>query len=133
MVDIGNKLRSKRTEMGKTQADFAKMLDMKLSTYERLENNRNNDVRLDTLVKISNTLNIPFSELLPETIVQNINNQKSKGSIGIVMGGENNFYNQYSDPEFIKEYISKTIQNLKKIEKSLSEDKNQDSNQNLDL
>ncbi len=133
MVDIGNKLRSKRTEMGKTQADFAKILDMKLSTYERLENNRNNDVRLDTLVKISNTLDIPFSELLPETIVQNINNQKSKGSIGIVMGGENNFYNQYSDPELIKEYISKTIHNLKKIEKSLFDDKNQDSDQNLDM
>ena len=66
---LGQKLRDERTKLKMTQCEFAEYLGIKLSTYERLENDRNNDIRLDTMISILRKIYLPLELFIPIEIL----------------------------------------------------------------
>lgn len=58
-------LKNKRTEVGKTQAEIAKELEVSESYYNLIERGlRQKILRTDTVCKLSQILNIPVEEII---------------------------------------------------------------------
>jgi transcriptional regulator with XRE-family HTH domain len=51
---LGQILRKEREKLKMTQNEFADYLKLTQSTYERIENDRNQDIRVKCLLKINN-------------------------------------------------------------------------------
>ena len=66
---LGQKLREERIKIKISQNEFAEYLGIKLSTYERLENNRNKDIRLETMICILSKVYLPLELFIPIEIL----------------------------------------------------------------
>ena len=67
--ELGQILRDERTKLKMSQREFANYLGMLHSTYERVENGRNDDLKLDCVVKILTKINIPLELFIPSEIL----------------------------------------------------------------
>jgi len=80
-IKIGEKLQSIREERKMSQEDFADILSMSQSKYQRLESGITH-ARIDEIAHIAEVLDIPVLELLPETaIFKQTNTDQSSGNI----------------------------------------------------
>lgn len=61
-IDLGLRIRELRVEKNYSLKEFADKLDIEYTNLVRIEKGRTN-VRLSTLVKIANALEIPISKL----------------------------------------------------------------------
>lgn len=65
-MTIGDKIRSARLKKGMTQEELGKILDIQKSAVAKYENGRVQNIKRITLQRISETLDIPISELIFE-------------------------------------------------------------------
>lgn len=63
-MNIGDVIKNRRKELGMTQQDFAKLLDVNVATISRWESGDIKNMRRDKVAKISETLDIPISLLM---------------------------------------------------------------------
>lgn len=96
---IGNKLFQIRTDRQMTQAEFAELLNVPLSSYQRLEKN-STYASMENIAEYSKILDVPIQEFLPDTIT--FHNQPNQAQGGIVFGTYNYNYNMNKDEEMIK-------------------------------
>jgi transcriptional regulator with XRE-family HTH domain len=90
---VGNKLLYLRDERKMSQADFAALIDLPLSTYSRLERNETS-LEMEKLITIAEKLQVPVQDFLPETmIIKNTNSEKSQG--GVFFGNQTNTHNHF--------------------------------------
>lgn len=111
-VNIGQKLKIIREDRKMTQSEFAELLSMSTSAYNRLERGETS-ADMEQLIKISETLKVPIQELLPEVMNLHCHNQNSQG--GIVMGNFINYYYGITEDKLIEEnhQLKNEIENLK--------------------
>jgi transcriptional regulator with XRE-family HTH domain len=102
-----------RDERQLTQSEMADLLAMSPSAYSRLERNQTK-VTLEDLPRISDKLNVPIQDLLPEIFT--VHNNPSGGSTGVVFN-QSIINNYYSTSETTKELETK----IQALEKKLSE------------
>jgi len=97
-IKIGYKLLNIREDRKMSQHEMADFLSMSPSSYARLERNET-CIALDELSRISESLNIPIQELLPEIFSIHI----SHNGHGLIFGNitYNNTY--LNSSEYIKE------------------------------
>ena len=67
--ELGQILRDERTKLKMSQNDFAHYLELERSTYECIENNRIKDLKLETVIKLLNKLNLDLELFFPEDII----------------------------------------------------------------
>jgi len=89
---VASRLQEERVKRGMSQVEFAKLLDMSQSTYNRLENGENK-VDLDQLFHISQRLELPLYDFLPDNLNFYNNNTNCQG--GVMFGNIVN--NHYTD------------------------------------
>ena len=69
MLQTGEIIKYRRIENTLTQGELAKMLDIKLSTLQKYESGAIQNIKIETLKKICDTLQIsPFVLIYPEKI-----------------------------------------------------------------
>ena len=78
-MNIGNKIRSLRTEKGLTQQDVAARLQVSDNTYRKMENNTSSP-NMNTLEKIATIFDKTILDFLPEENIT-INQKNNKGSV----------------------------------------------------
>jgi transcriptional regulator with XRE-family HTH domain len=83
-LKVGNKLKLIREEKRLSHEQMAEFLNMASSTYGRLERNET-QMDMETLAKVSQKLNVPIQEFLPETFHITTHHQ-GNGNVGFVMG-----------------------------------------------
>jgi len=66
---LGQLLREERLKLKMSQMQFADYLDLDRSTYERLENERNGDLKISTTLKILQKTEIPLDIFIPIEIL----------------------------------------------------------------
>lgn len=66
---LGQLLREERLKLNMSQTQFADYLDLDRSTYERLENDRNGDLKISTMIKVLQKLDIPLDIFIPVEIL----------------------------------------------------------------
>ena len=102
MIKIGNKLRALRVKKGLSQINMAELLNISESKYRRFESDNSfPDVLL--LDKIAKTLEVEFSEFLPDEMIIINNGQKGGKSTNAVT------VNQLSE-ELINQYKERLIE-----------------------
>jgi transcriptional regulator with XRE-family HTH domain len=103
---IGGLLKEEREKLDMSQIEFAKYLDMNSSTYERQENNRNHDMKLECMIKILKKVDIPLDLFIPIEII-------NKYCIYVVPKKEND----------VKKIVAREFSKLlKKLERQFSKD-----------
>ena len=101
---LGQKLKNERERLKLTQKEFAKFLNLTSSTYERIENDRNHDIRLECMIKILKKIDIPLDLFIPVEIL-------NKYCIYVEPKKENN----------VKQFLSKEFSKIvKKVEVKFS-------------
>ncbi|MDR2204850.1 MAG: helix-turn-helix transcriptional regulator [Flavobacteriaceae bacterium] len=73
-MEIGSKLKAKRIEKNLSAETMAEKIGVDVSTYRKYERNEAS-LSLEKLEKIATALNVPIFSLLPDSIVQNNDNQ----------------------------------------------------------
>jgi transcriptional regulator with XRE-family HTH domain len=66
---LGQLLKEERLKLKMSQREFANFLGMLHSTYERVENGRNDDLKLDCVIKILTKINIPLELFIPSEVL----------------------------------------------------------------
>ena len=66
---LGEFLRKERAFLKMSQNDFAKYLNMSSSTYERVENDRLHDIKLEYMLNILKKTDIPIDIFIPIEIL----------------------------------------------------------------
>jgi transcriptional regulator with XRE-family HTH domain len=67
---LGQLLRKERETLKMSQREFANYIGMPHSTYERVENDRNDDIKLDCVIKILSKVNVPIELFIPIDILK---------------------------------------------------------------
>ena len=63
LVEIGHRLRQRRTEFKMTREEFAELADIGAGYYGQLEVGTS-QMSIDTLIKIANSMHLPFEYIL---------------------------------------------------------------------
>lgn len=63
-VQLAKRIKALRIKKGFTQEDFAEMIGIKYKYYQEYEGKKPRDIRLSTLEKIANGLDLPVWKLL---------------------------------------------------------------------
>jgi transcriptional regulator with XRE-family HTH domain len=101
---INQKLHSLREERRLTQAEFAELLGLSQGAYGRLERGETL-VDFEQLMRFSETLNVPITDFLPETLIVHTHNQNGHGGVGV-----GNYYDYTNnDPEKWRELEHENI------------------------
>lgn len=98
-LEIGDRIKEIRIQKGIKQKDFAKILDMPVSTLANYETNRR-PVSLEVLNKIADALEVPLYELLGMDHQEVLNDAATKAAFGDLEGYED-------DPDILYDGIMK--------------------------
>lgn len=66
---LGQKLREERLNLKMSQIEFADFLQISRSSYERIENDKIQDLKLECMLKILKKVNIPLDVFIPIEIL----------------------------------------------------------------
>jgi transcriptional regulator with XRE-family HTH domain len=110
-IHVGNRLLAIREERKLTQQEMAELLSMSLSSYARLEKNQVSP-SIEEMMRYSQNLNVPFQDLLPDSIT--INNKSENQSGGVVFLSVASNTNNYYGTDSILSEKDKEIEALKK-------------------
>ena len=61
---MGERIKQRRKELGLTQEDLARKCDLTLATVGNFERGKNDNPRLDTLLKLADSLSLPLDDLI---------------------------------------------------------------------
>lgn len=109
-LKVSEVLLKTRNQRNMSQHEIAELLDMSVSAYGRLERGETS-LEINQLVKISEKLNIPIQEFLPDTITFHNHNT---GPIGVNFGT----YTVYQTNE---EFIQQVLDENKKLHQRLNQ------------
>jgi transcriptional regulator with XRE-family HTH domain len=113
--NLGNKLRSLRTEKGYTQENMAELLQMSVSGYARIERGENTDIGLVKIEQIAQVFHIQPTELIQSASNYNhVENVNGTGS-GIVTNNHIQLTND-EDLKLLKTLISDLTTRVQKLE-----------------
>lgn len=87
-LKIGDKLTAIRDERRLSQAEFAELLGVSASTYQRMEKNESY-ADIDQIMRFSKVLDVPVQDFLPDTFT--LHNHNTNGQGGIVLGNYSNY------------------------------------------
>lgn len=114
-LKVGDKLHAIRSKREMSQDDFAELLGLSKSAYGRLEK-KETSIELERLIQIADKLNVPLTEVLPDTLSLT-NNSSGQGAINF---GTITTYNIYAVEEGMKslmeenEQLKETISSLQR-------------------
>ena len=106
--DIGRRIRQRRQVLGLTQESLANNAGIETPTLNRIENNRTK-IRLDSLIKIANALEVSTDELLRNSLRNANNRTVYQGEIMEQLKNCNE-----KELHFVKQIIIFSLQQLRK-------------------
>ena len=113
-MKVGHKLHMIRDDRRMSQEEFADMLGMPTSTYSRLERNETS-IAFEKLSELSEKLDVPLQEFLPDNLT--VNNNDIKGG-GVFLGSNYHTINNYYGGE--SEIIKQKDEELERLRKEIA-------------
>jgi transcriptional regulator with XRE-family HTH domain len=124
IMEIGHKLRAKRTEKKLSAEYVADAIGVDISTYRKYERDEVS-ISLEKLEKIALALKVPVSGLLPDSVIQNNDNQSGgialayQSTIQLSEKAVEKCEDQIKELKQDKAYLMEEVRNLKEEIKGL--------------
>ncbi len=115
-IKLGSRLTTLREMKRLSQNEMADLLAMSPAAYGRLERNETN-ANFEDLQRFSKVLDIPITDLLPELMT--INNNNNQHQSGLIFGNINNYYDSTTYTKELEHQVKLLEQEVASLRRQL--------------